>query len=51
MHGITLCLPSKILHTNLHTVSNNGVNRPHNYYVNAYYIQIMYLVVKLNAID
>ena len=47
MHGVTSASPIKLcIHTNLHTVSNNRVNRPHNHYVNAYFTQMKTLVCK-----
>ena len=49
--SLQYCLPSKIVHTtgNLHTVSYNPVNRPHNHYWNSYYTQIMSLVRKMKC--
>ena len=40
------CLHSKIVHTNLHKVNTNRVNRPHDRYGNSYYTQITTLVRK-----
>ena len=46
MHSVAIASPVKFVHTNLHTVSNNLVNRPHIHYVNSYFTQIMTLVCK-----
>ena len=42
------CLPSKILHTNLHTVSNNQANSPHNPWPTRLYCSIYELQTMLN---